>query len=504
MSDSEEVPLKKNKRLLRVKREDSISSVDDSDTVSSVSIDSKSSSKKDAKPVGKTKERSRYIRGLVEGGPDIKLSGTNDEVKLYLDHFEESSKSFMYAVLGVERHKSGLFHYHFVICYTAVVRPAVYEKILAWMYERTKSKTHNIGFANDNIKETLAYPCKDGKYTVRGECKHDLEQITANYHARNDSKAAAVEIATTVSKHLLKQREIQAYVIRFMDSRQWKLNLIIKSLYGTTQEEFDCELSKTKFTSIYGTDGLKYVAELIRNPGWRVLPVWVPDIAWIKYDDCYYNMNEGKKYELTDEKIFDIVPVHIFPCDISFDEPTNYIGSLRAQGIDIERFRRSLGRQCREANADGRFMYLWGKSDCGKTVMAKPYELVFKDILGKWCNDGAFSGSSIASCPKVVSHDTMRIDDRVNMDLNKNILIGESVPVARKHGGSVTCVGKTGIITSNANPSDMPDNYDTHAIMRRLDVFQFMKSYELCELRDKFVDIIIRETPQIIPWATKL
>lgn len=449
------------------------------------------------------KKAGRNIYGTITAPTSFDYHGSNEEMQRIVNYLSSTSKSYSFSVLGKELTEAGKIHYHYLVKYTTTVRKNVCEDMYKYFNTWSGSKCDRIIFSDNKISSVISYCIKDGNYVVHKstDCIHDVEHILKSSGVVRKHKEVEEEKGYNVDNTTKKDFLIMCHLKSIMNEKGYKVNYHTRGLYGIDEDDFYEELKKQKFYELYGRYGIKLCKELIRDRAYHELPMWKPNISYVKFKDVMYNMSTGLRESIND----DICPIIEYDYDI--DELKQYNSILERykqivinNGVDLEKYRISYGRQFKERRLRGNMLYLYGVPLTGKTTLAIPFYEVNKNIIGVWANDNKFSMASIASFPRVYADEVCPFSMCFNRNEMKKLADGTAFRTKQKHGSPVEVLPKTGIFISNDIPPDY-DDYTEKALKDRFDVYGFFARLNEPDL--DFIEQIILASPLIMLWATE-
>ena len=414
----------------------------------------------------KAKEGRNIYGTIMTPDKGFNWKGDKDEVNAMFELFRQN-KPYEYSVIGVEEHADGRIHYHYLVHYNKAVSRAIMEKHARHFYSLSKNRTDRLEFVSKGLKDVIGYCCKYSNYHTDGDTtKINIEDVVKRYKKKMEVNAVAKYECVEVSKAVKDENEIIDIVYQFMDKNSYKVNFYSRELIGISYDDFFIELEeKLKFGKLFGSKGITLIKQCISDRAYHRLPYWKPDIKYVKFEDCYYNMNTGQVEDVKD----DVMPVYTFDFPISYELPVTFISILKYQGWkedEIQRFRKSYGLQFKNKKIRTPMLSLHGVSNSGKSTLMLPFRIVFGDVVGDMTKDAGFSYGGVASYPKVIGEEICVFAREFDVDSMKKFLDGTEFPVKIKHGSSIKCVPKTGMFNCNYDPPSIDDAHDRAKIGR--------------------------------------
>lgn len=443
--------------------------------------------------------KGRVIYGTITAPSNFEYKGTSEEEEKILDYLESTSKSFVWCLLGQEKHESGKIHYHYVVKYKDVVRSSVCDKMYEYFNQWSGAKCDRIIFGSSTLWQMVGYCTKDGKYTVRGESPN-IQSMIERYQKKQQMTQLNESEGLSIRKEVLKEVEVVQWLTSFMNSKGYKVNWHTRQLVGVSKKDFFSELHQAGFNLLFGTAGLKLAESHIDEIIYHDLPMWKPDVRYVKFKDYFWNLETGMKLSLETAEKRKIIPVREYDVLLSGKEPVLFLENLKRCGMDVSTFRDAYGEQFKPKKRRGKSLLIYGDPSCGKSTLAVPFIDVFRDIIGDWTDDGSFSVASIASAPVVMSEEVSPFDRSYNMNVMKKLLEGVVFNVKRKHSTKVEVCPKTVLFLSNDSPPDI-DDANSLAIKDRLNMFKASRRILTPDLN--MMDRIKAETPRVLVWATR-
>jgi len=446
----------------------------------------------------------RVIYGTLTAPENFSYTGSADEETKILDYLESTSKSFLWAFLGQEKHVSEKVHYHYVVKYRSVVRSRLCDKMYEWFHAWSGAKSDRIIFGNGAVANMIGYCAKDGTYQTRGEIgKLNLQGILERYQKKEEVKLSNDYEGLTTPKSVLSETEMIQWLTTFMNSKGYKVNYHTRKLKGVTKKKFFQELDKANFPHLFGRKGLKLAEALIEEDIHYSLPMWEPNLHYVRFKDGYWNMQEGTKCSLSAGAKKGIVPVRIYDKELKGKSPKFFRRMIDRLGWDVERFRESYGRQFKDKTRRSKGLLIYGPPMCGKSTLLIPYSDVFRDVLGDWADDGSFSLASVHQHSKVISDEVNIFDRKYGHNNIKRLLEGLPFKAKSKHAVAVEVVPKTMMISTNDVPPPPENSHHIQAIHDRLDIYKAGIRLLPGEVKMAMADIIQEEAPYVLVWATR-
>lgn len=446
----------------------------------------------------------RVVYGTLTASEDFSYTGDADEETKIMDYLEGTSKSFQWVVLGQENHDSGKIHYHYVVKYNYCVRSRICDKMYEWFHAWSGAKADRIIFGTGAVANMIGYCTKDGKYKTRGDIgKLNLQGIVERYQKKQEVKQSNEYEGLTTRKAVLEETEIIQWLTTFMNSKGYKVNYHTRKLKGVTKKKFFKELHAAKFNHLYGRKGKNLAEELIEKEIHYDLPMWEPNLHYVKFKDGFWNMQKGVKISLDAGEKQGIVPVRVYEKELKAKKPTLFLGMIERLGWDKDRFKESYGRQFKDKTRRSKGLLIHGPPMCGKSTILIPYVDVFRDVLGDWADDGSFSLSSIHKHSRVISEEVNIFDRKYGHNNIKRLLEGLPFKAKSKHTTSVEVVPKTMMISSNDQPPPPENSHHIQAIHDRLDIYSAKIRLRPGEVKMTMADLIRDEAPYVMVWATR-
>ena len=446
----------------------------------------------------------RVVYGTLTAPEKFSYIGDAAEETKILDYLESTSKSFLWAFLGQEKHVSGKIHYHYVVKYKSVVRSRLCDKMYEWFHAWSGAKSDRIIFGNGAVANMIGYCAKDGTYQTRGEIgKLNLTGILERYQKKEEVKQSNEYEGLTTRKSVLAETEIIQWLNTFMNSKGYKVNYHTRKLKGITKKKFFQELHGANFPHLFGRRGLKLAEALIEEDIHYSLPMWEPNLHYVKFKDGYWNMQRGTKISLDAGDKKGIIPVRIYDKELKGKLPELFLGMIDRLGWDVDRFKESYGRQFKDKTRRGKGLLIHGPPMCGKSTILIPYMDVFRDVVGDWADDGSFSLSSIHKHTKVISDEVNIFDRKYGHNNIKRLLEGLPFKAKSKHSLPVEVTPKTMMISTNDQPPPPENSHHIQAIHDRLDIYAAKIRLKPGEAKMSMSDRITDEAPYVMVWATR-
>ena len=446
--------------------------------------------------------KGRNIYGTITAPEEFSYTGTDEEMEKIVGFIKSTSASYEYCILGRELHESDKYHYHYFVKYKDVVRSSICDKMYKWFHDWSGAKADRIVFSTGDCTNVIKYCIKDGHYKVdqSSDCTADLEYIIENAKKKQENQSLSESKGILPRASVQKDLEITNYLVTFMKKNNYKVNFHTRQLYGVSEDDFYKGLKKEGFFALFGSHGIELCEKLVQDRHYYELPMWEPDIRYVKFKDTLYNMDTGLDEELNDS----ITPI------IEYDFEKNKLGEhiktfnqyckiITTNKLDLEEFRQSLGRQFRNKYKRSNMMYLYGCPLTGKSTLAIPYFEVNKNIIGRWTNDSGYSVAPIAKFPRVIADEVNPFDPEFNKNEIKKLGEGTEFETKRKHNEPVKVVPKTGIFISNDSLPDITNN-NVQALIDRFDLFEFVTRIK--KPSDMFLDRVTAASPLVMVWAT--
>jgi hypothetical protein len=451
-------------------------------------------------------EYGRCIFGTLTTDPKKEYTYTgNDEERLeILNDLKTCSESVNFVLVAREKCKSEAFHYHFVVKFRNVIRKTICNQLYEYFYTKTGASCNKIEFTSKQPASAINYTAKeeDVIWYKDEDSTINIEFILKRIKTSKENKELISDHGGFEQPSVVNYEQAMiSFLILFMNKNNYKVNWYTRKLYNVDSKVFYEELNKEKFSVLFGCNALKRCKEFIENEIFCDLPMWKPNERMVKFKNCYYNIETGKIQSLTECK--DIIPVREYDIDFEYSEdkikPFINMISINMDCFTIESFRKAYGRQFRKKVRNGPILYLRGLPGSGKSTTAIPFCDVFKDIIGEYVYDGAFSMSNIAHYPMIYCDETNPFI--MSFSEAKKLLEGQQFKVAKKHSESIYCVPKTMICISN---DEMPDIDSPHlkAMDRRINTFHFNNEINYIAGLTDFDDTMREITPYILYWAT--
>lgn len=461
----------------------------------------------------KKQEQSRWIKVTLnrDREDEVQFENTPDERAKILEVLRESSGSYAWSIIAYEQSETGLKHYHAHIRYKTPVKNPTLVKLRETFdmdilsEEDRPMKCNEVKFGNKQQADWIGYITKDGDYEVDGVPDVNVKGISERAQKKAAVKLVCESEGISERDQVLKDIEIQQWVVTFMNLKGVHVNWHTRQVRGMTHNEFFEALEEADFSKLFGDHGIKWVKSHISENIFYDLPMWKPDLDWVKFEDGYYNLSSGLFYELEDLAREEIpIPTAVREYDVPYDdtEPEFFISLLERWGWDVESFKESYGRQFKAKVRRARALLIYGDTFSGKSTICAPWLDVFKDVVGQWASDGKYSYGSIAEYPMVYTEEVNLFCPQNDINAMKKVLEGVECRVPNKHTKSVECVPKNVIATSNDTPPEPGRSKDADAIRTRLDIYHTNKPFTLAEEQ---VDMLLRirdEAPKVLVWAT--
>ena len=458
------------------------------------------SEEKSFKYPSQKQKQGRVIYGTLTSPENHHYTGSNEEEESIINYLKGTSKAFLWCLLGQERHQSGKIHYHYLVKYKSVVRAKVCDRMYEYFHSISGAKSDRIIFGGNTLGNMIGYITKDGKYRIEGDDIPKLDSIIERYQKKQQVTQLNESEGLNIRKEVLKEVEVVQWLTSFMNSKGYKVNWHTRQLVGVSKKDFFSELHQAGFHLLFGTAGLKLAESHIDEIIYHDLPMWKPDVRYVKFKDFFWNLETGMKLSLETAEKRKIIPVREYDVLLSGKEPVLFLENLKRCGMDVSTFRDAYGEQFKPKKRRGKSLLIYGDPSCGKSTLAVPFIDVFKDIIGDWTDDGGFSVASIASAPVVMSEEVSPFDRSYNMNAMKKLLEGVVFNVKRKHSTKVEVCPKTVLFLSNDPPPEI-DDANSLAIKDRLNMFKASRRILTPDLN--MMDRIKAETPRVLVWATR-
>ena len=332
---------------------------------------------------------SRCIFGTVVDGDKKIIDGSDDQItSLY--SVLNTSKAVQWIVISVEEHDSGNLHYHFLIMHTYTVRKTVLEKTRRDVDIWNGSKCNQIVFNRGIYTDSLAYICKDGDYRIYGKGidRDTIEKLVERRKSKKTLIEKNTEVGVKTTTERITENDLIEHVKSFMIKRGYQINFYTRRLMGVTDSEFWTEINDSDVVRMYGLKALKLIKFMVYDPTCYVLPIYKPDLNYIEFEDCFWDIKAGR--QLSKEECKDVIPVRKYPFCISYEEPVEFLSIINYNKWDKEGFRKHYGETFKYNT--GRRTYktilIHGETTSGKSTLAIPFADVFKDVVGDVVLDG--------------------------------------------------------------------------------------------------------------------
>ena len=119
------------------------------------------------------------------------------------------------------------------------------------------------------------------------------------------------------------------WVSSFMNSKGYLINVFTREFFGVSRNTFFQELHEEGFNTLFGLAGLNILKVLISDEDVYALPMWKPDIKYIKFTDAYWNLETGKKLSIANGDKQGIVPVKEYDIPVSGKTPTLFVDMIK-------------------------------------------------------------------------------------------------------------------------------------------------------------------------------
>jgi hypothetical protein len=454
--------------------------------------------------------RSRTIYGTLTCPTDFSFSGSVSERQDIHQFFSTSSAAYLWSLLGIEKHQNGKYHYHYLCGYSTQVTQRLVDKHAEHFSSWTGSKCDRIRlvFKEDErgLQDLIGYITKEIEpdYTVNGKPPLKLNKIIENEKKKRELKRLAFSEGITPTKETLKDMETVRFVKHFMLSKGYYVNYHSRHIVGTDMRTFIKELNAEGFLELFGKSGVNFVKSMITDIFYTCLPMWEPDLEWVKFNDFWWNIETGSFYRLNyfeEEGLKEPIPVRIYDCNLPTTPPEHFLSSLERQNVNIENFRMIYGTQYKSKKRRDKCLLLYGNPFCGKSTLMLPFIDTFKDCIKEWVDDNGFSFSQIARHKYIYSDEINLFNNENNLNSMKQLLEGVEFNVKQKHKDSIPCVEKTGIFCSNDVPPQRGLNKHWDAILDRIDAISI--NQRMIDGDPIFMDMIKAESAQVLIWATQ-
>lgn len=267
-------------------------------------------------------------------------------------------------------------------------------------------------------------------------------------------------------------------LITFMNEKEVKVNFYTRELIGTSYDEFTEEFQEEyDLVNVHGISAIKKIKTLIADRGAHVLPEWHPDLRYIKFQDCLYNLYTGLKEELND----DITPLYVSTDEFPGKYPKLWLNCLNRSNVDIVDFIESYKFFYQEKKRRDKVLYIWGATGAGKSTIIEPYAELYQGVATSVSEEGNFTLGGIIHYPKVIINEfDTTVLTKSSKNQVKNLFEGNKFKAVKKGVDQQEITPKNVVVTSNTEPIDKTPfgeiDKDLEAINSRLDIYHIIIS----------------------------
>lgn len=223
----------------------------------------------------KNYKRKRYgsiIYGTLTSPDVFSYIGDVDEREKILDFIENTSRLFLWCILGVEKNLNSKIHYNFIVKYKQPVSYDVCDKMYTYFNNWSGSDDDKILFGTKcNV---IKYVAKGGVYNTRGDISSiNIDSIISRYKKKEEMKKICENEGIEFRNEVWKEVEIIEWLNFFMKSKNYSIDYDTRDLINTTKNDFFNELHENNFHLLFGIYGIEMAEEHIDRNIFHDLPI---------------------------------------------------------------------------------------------------------------------------------------------------------------------------------------------------------------------------------------
>lgn len=410
-----------------------------------------------------------------DGSDDV----TNEILQFFVDEVIKNNKREVIILQKEQYEEENDYHYHVLVKFSSTKRASTvrnWGELLYQQYpvdiriEKVSKITDMIGYMYKDRDHHEPIIVGDIDQTYIDSCIHLYKQKQLDNPAIERTKA----MKTTRNNEQLLIYELT----KFMNKHGVKINYYTRELIGMEYDDFTSAFEEEHhFVSAYGIGVLKKIRLLITDRGAHVLPEWKPDLKYIQFQDCLYNLETGLREDLNE----DIVPVYETSTLFPGERPKIWLECIKRNNFKLEEFVNAYSLFYRKKCRRDKILYIWGEPETGKSTLIEPYVELFKHIVTFVSEEGNFTLGSICEFPKIIINEfNPMVLNKGALNQLKNLTEGADFNAVVKGKKQQKVEPKNVVITSNTEIETKDcfggQDRDLEALATRVNSFQTIKN----------------------------